>query len=722
MISPVLKTCVLGIALAATTLPQAHLSAQGSPQSITDLLQQAPDASVRIKSVIPIPPRRPARASIASTASIPAATAAVQRRMWTPQSVGAGQVSPADRTKVKQAIALIGKGDLSGARKIAATASHPVARGVVEYIVLRQANTGVPVDDYAKFLFAHADWPTERIRSRMEDAMLEQRTSATTVLRLLGSFPPVSGKGELALALAHQATGNGKQAARIIRSAWRGGEIFGNTAEATAMRQLGRYLTKADHTVRMRALLYNDDNVSGLRAASYLDGNQKKLAAAWISVNKRASNARALLNAVPSQLRSDPGYKFIEIQWHRRAGKEMQAAKLMANAPRDPSVLIDRDEWWIERRLSARNALEAGNPKLAYQIAAGHAAETEWLHIEAEFHAGWIALRFIGDARTAIRHFDQAVKLAQTPISRARAHYWMGRALQAAGSSQATAHYQTAAAFPTTYYGQLALNQIGGTNIRIPKRPGENARLANSAPVKAINLLAALGETRYLGTFFYDLRERLTDPGDIAYLARRAGELDLTHLQVRIGKKATQDGFPFERHAFPVGAVPSVKGSNLPEPALINAIARQESEFNARARSPAGARGLMQVMPATAKGIAKRNGFRYSAGKLASDAAYNTTFGATYLGERIGQFNGSYILAVASYNAGKGNVDKWIARFGDPRDPKVDPVDWIELIPFTETRNYVQRVMENLQIYRALLPGTKAQVVLARDLVRGANN
>ena len=238
----------------------------------------------------------------------------------------------------------------------------------------------------------------------------------------------------------------------------------------------------------------------------------------------------------------------------------------------------------------------------------------------------------------------------------------------------------------------------------------------------AVNLLHDIGETEYLGTFFYDLRERLTDPGDIAYLADRAGELGLTHLQVRIGKKATQDGLPFERHAFPVGVVPSVKGSNFPELALIYAIARQESEFNASARSPAGARGLMQVMPATAKGIAKRNGYRYSIDKLSGDPKYNATFGATYLGERIGQFNGSYILAIASYNAGKGNVDKWIKRFGDPRDPRVDPVDWVELIPFTETRNYVQRVMENLQVYRALLPGTPAQIALARDLMRGATN
>ncbi|MCB1477794.1 MAG: lytic transglycosylase domain-containing protein [Rhodobiaceae bacterium] len=716
------KSAVLGIVLACTTAPHGGVVAQTGAQSIGDLILQATTGeSVQLPSAIPMPRRKPAGSVRPMQASIQTTRPAVEQQ-WAPRVIQAGAIPRAEQSAVKNAIALIDKGQFSDAWQIAAGLKHPAAKGVVQYIILRQSNSGRSVDDYAHFLFANADWPTERIRARMENAMIEQGVSAPSALHILSAFPPESGDGHLALALAQQATGNGKAAAQTIRSSWVSGEIFGKDGEEQAMRVLGRYLTKNDHEVRMRALFYNDDNISGLRAAARLDAGQRKLGEAWAAVNKRAKNARSLLNAVPNSLHNDPAYQFIEIQWHRRAGKELQAAKLMAKAQRDPRLLIDRDEWWIERRLQARDALEAGRPRLAYQIAAGHSAETEWLAIEAEFHAGWIALRWLKDTGTAAKHFNNAIQLARTPISRSRAHYWMGRALQAAGQPTATGHYQAAAAFPTTYYGQLAINALGGTAIRIPSRPPENKRLTNSAPMMAVNLLHDLGETEYLGTFFYDLRERLTDPGDIAYLADRAGDLGLTHLQVRIGKKATQDGLPFERHAFPVGAVPNVKGSNLPEQALIYAIARQESEFNARARSPAGARGLMQVMPATAKGIAKRNGYRYSIDKLSGDPKYNATFGATYLGERIGQFNGSYILAIASYNAGKGNVDKWIKRFGDPRDPRIDPVDWVELIPFTETRNYVQRVMENLQVYRALLPGTPAQIALARDLMRGATN
>lgn len=267
----------------------------------------------------------------------------------------------------------------------------------------------------------------------------------------------------------------------------------------------------------------------------------------------------------------------------------------MAKAPRDVNALIDPDEWWIERRLNARNALEAGKPRLAYQIAAGHAAQTNWLQVEAEFHAGWIALRFLNDPNTAIRHFQHTVDIARTPISRGRAHYWMGRALQAAGQPAATAHYRAAAAFPTTYYGQLAINALGGHGISIPKRPPARAHLASTGPMQAIELLNQIGKKAYLGTFFYDLRERLTEPADLAYLAKRAGEIGQTHLQVRIGKKATQDGLPFERYAFPVGVVPQVRGRNFPEQALIYAISRPgervqrgRAQPRRRARADAG--------------------------------------------------------------------------------------------------------------------------------------
>jgi soluble lytic murein transglycosylase len=282
--------------------------------------------------------------------------------------------------------------------------------------------------------------------------------------------------------------------------------------------------------------------------------------------------------------------------------------------------------------------------------------------------------------------------------------------------------YQTAASFPTAYYGQLALNGLGQTAIPVAAAPAIDRSLAKTPPMQAIEIYAAANRPWHATSIFYDLRKRLTNPAEIAYLAQRAGELGLPNMQVRIGKEAMQRGLPFDRHAFPVGVVPDVSGNNRPEMALVYAIARQESEFNAKAKSPAGALGLMQVMPATGRGIARNNGWRFDQRKLARDPAYNTRFGATYLGRRIGQFDGSYIMAIASYNAGKGRVDEWIERFGDPRKPNVDPIDWVELIPFTETRNYVMRVMENLQVYRVLLSGRADRLAINADLSRGGAN
>ncbi len=709
----------LGFVLAAAS--SQAIASQSQPFTITDLIEQDGGTGWQAPQSIPSPRARPRPQSNAPVAAAPGATTPA-RTPWMPRLVNAGRISQAERNRVATAIRHIERKEFARARSLTNEIRHPVARATATYVALRHKANNAPVGDYIRFVFEQPDWPTERIRANMEARLVAQPPDPASVIRTLTAFPPESGNGHLALALAYDAMGDRNRAAATIRAAWRAGELFGKNNEALARKRLGKHLTANDHAVRLRALLYNEDNVSGLRAGQYLGGAQLKLAKAWIAVNKRAGNARSLLNAVPRSLQRDPAYQFIEIQWHRRTGKELAAAKRMAEAPRDPNVLIDRDEWWIERRLSARNALEAGDPRLAYIIAAGHAAQTEWLRIEAEFHAGWIALRFIGDANTAIRHFDQAVRIARTPISRARAHYWLARAMTASGNPNATTHYRTAAAFPTTYYGQLAINALGGSAIAIPARLPANKRLAASGPIQAAALLASIDQREYVGTFFYDLRERLTDPGDLAYIAARASELDMAHLQVRIGKKGMQEGFSLERHAYPVGVVPAPNRSGLPEQALIYAIARQESEFNARARSPAGALGLMQVMPATGQGIARRNGFTYSRGKLASDAAYNTLFGATYLGERIGQFNGSYILAIASYNAGKGRVDEWIARFGDPRASNIDAIDWVEMIPFTETRNYVQRVMENLQVYRALLPGTPARIAIATDLARGGAN
>lgn len=678
--------------------------------------------AVALPDSAPVPPVRPVPGTPAASqtgsllATIPQPQAA-----WTPRRMPSAGIPSGERQKAINALKALDGGDNAGALRIIETIGHPTARAAAEYAWLRDSDSAITVDRLARFLTQNPDFPQERLRRIFERRLLDEAPQAQSVLHLMTLLPPTTGAGQLALAIAQDATGNRQAAVRTIRASWRSGGLFGRRHEEAALRRFGNALSKDDHKARMDVLLYREDNTSGLRAAGYVGGAQKALGEAWVAVDKRAGNAGALIRAVPRAARRDPAFAYIEGRWLRRTGKELQAAQRFAEAP--TQGIVDGDAWWIERRLVARHAIEKGNPQLAYQVASRHGAQKNSLFIEAEFHAGWIALRFLNDPRSALPHFQRMAQAARTPISHARSHYWLGRTYLALGDQgRAAQAYRTAARFPTAYYGQLALNGLGQAAITIPPAPAIDPSLASAPPVQAIEIYAAANRPWHATSVFYDLRKRLTNPAEIAYLAHRAGELRLHNMQVRIGKEAMQRGLPFDRHAFPVGTVPDVAGDGRPEMPLVYAIARQESEFNAKARSPAGALGLMQVMPATGRGIARNNGWRFDERKLASDPAYNTRFGATYLGRRIDQFNGSYILAIASYNAGKGRVDEWIERFGDPRRADVDPIDWVELIPFTETRNYVMRVMENLQVYRVLLTGRADRLAINADLSRGIAN
>jgi soluble lytic murein transglycosylase len=720
-----------GVAAPAATgavQPPAAIPNLPVPQSQPQTVAPAVAPAVRLPDMAPLPPIRPIprTAAAAPTAPVQAlgttlATVPQPRAAWSPRRNPSARIPNGDRQKAIDALKALDGGDNARALRIIDSIGNPTARAAAEYAWLRDGDSAITVDRMARFLSQNPDFPQERLRRIFERQILDEAPQAQSVLRILSLLPPTTGAGQLALAIAQDATGNRQAAVQTIRAAWRSGGLFGRRHEETAIRRFGNVLSKEDHKARMDVLLYREDNTSGLRAAGYLGGAQKALGEAWVAVDKRARNAGELIRAVPRSARRDPAFAYIEGRWMRRTGKELEAARRFAEAPRQG--IVDGDAWWIERRLVARHAIEKGQPRLAYQVASGHGAQKNSRFIEAEFHAGWIALRFLNDPRTALTHFQRMAQAARTPISHARSHYWLGRAHLARGDQgRAAQAYQTAARFPTAYYGQLALNALGQAAITIPQAPAMDRSLANAPPMQAVEIYAAANRPWHATSIFYDLRKRLTNPGEIAYLAHRAGELRLPNMQVRIGKEAMQRGLPFDRHAFPTGVVPDVAGNGRPEMALVYAIARQESEFNAKARSPAGALGLMQVMPATGRGIARNNGWRFDQRKLASDPAYNTRFGATYLGRRIGQFNGSYIMAIASYNAGKGRVDEWIKRFGDPRSPNVDPIDWVELIPFTETRNYVMRVMENLQVYRVLLSGRADRLAINADLSRGVTN
>ncbi len=472
----------------------------------------------------------------------------------------------------------------------------------------------------------------------------------------------------------------------------------------------------------MDRLLYDERTDEALRTAKLLDKNQQALANAIVAVIKGSSKAQKALDALPTSVKKDPIVIYSRIQLLRRADKLKQAAALLNSAPRDPTVIVDPDAWWIERRLISRAEIDAGNPKLAYEIAANHSAESASLRAEAEFHAGWYALEFLHQPEVAAKHFAAIAAISTRPLSLSRAEYWLGRAAAAAGdTADATTHFQRAAAYPTAFYGQLASARLGQTQLGLSRPPAPTTatrqNFLSRELVQVIKHLTAAGATDQVGLFYRHLAETLSDPAEIVLLAEMAEQNGEHQIALQIGVIAGGRGLPVDALAYPTAAIPaSAKTPQVDRP-VVFAVARQESNFNPEATSSAGALGLLQLMPATAKEAAKTAGVAYSKARLTSDPGYNATLGAVHLGGLIDNFGGSYVMSFAAYNAGASRVAQWVKLYGDPRDPKVDVVDWIERIPFTETRNYVQRIIENLQVYRARLE--TPTLMIEADLKRG---
>jgi soluble lytic murein transglycosylase len=629
----------------------------------------------------------------------------------------------ADLDALQNVIDLVRRHKPGDASQAEAAIGDPVARKLAEWIILRSADNNATVERYRAFITNNPSWPSQTfMRRRIEAALWDDRRDDATVMAWFQNETPLSAKGRLVLARALLARGDRANAERYVREAWRD-ENISTAMEAAILDQFGSLLRPADHKARMDALLYGSSHEAALRAAHRLGGDQVALAKARIAVSRRASNAKALLDDVPRDLHGDAGYIFSKIQWLRRQDKVEEAGRLMLNAPRDPARLHDLDEWWIERRVLARELLDVGDNRTAYLIARDAALpERDVYKTQQEFTAGWIALRFLKDPATATQHFARIAARSDNPTALARAGYWLGRAAEAAGRSQeARSAYQSAAAHSTSYYGQLARAKLGLPQIELNHAPGSRLRgIERLEIVRAVQLLYALNEREMAIPILADMGEN-ADVDVLTGLGELASRNNDARGMLQLGKAALNRGLPFDFYAYPVSGIPHYRpiGPEVDQ-SIVFAIARQESGFNQKVVSPAHAYGLMQVTPDAARYVTKRYGAGYDLDRLKSDPVYNAALGAAELGGLIEDYRGSYIMTFAAYNAGRGSLRKWIARYGDPRDPNVDAVDWVERIPFSETRNYVQRVLENLQVYRARFGGG-SRLQIEADLRRGAS-
>jgi soluble lytic murein transglycosylase len=633
--------------------------------------------------------------------------------------------SSSDIAAVRRVIDVMRGGERSEALRLADNISEPMTRKLAEWIVLRFDDNFIGYDRYARFIKANPSWPSINLfRRRAEATLWQERADIATIRDYFSTQTPQTAKGMLAAARAFLAAGDRDKAEALTRQAGRD-EPMTAEMESQIRDQFGAFLTPGDDKARMERRLFANDGGAALRAAHRLGSTQVAIARARVAVTSKESNARALADAASSDARGDIGWIFAQVQLLRRADKFHEAATLMMQATRDRAPVYDSDQWWIERRLLARKLLDVNDPKTAYVIARDAVTpEKEVYQIEHQFTAGWIALRFLHDPQTATAHFSRIPQFTNNPISLARAGYWLGRAAEAAGRGQdARKHYETAARWTTAYYGQIARGKLGLSEM-VLYAPPATAAARNSVErlelVRAAEILYALDERKLILPFMADLGDRLDD---IAALTAM-GEITARHGDARsmlqLGKAALGRGYPFGQYAFPTVGIPDYTPiAPKLDPAIVFAIVRQESAFDPKDLSSAQAMGLMQVTPAAAVDTCKRFKCTYNRNRLMSDIVYNVQVGAAELAGLFSDYRGSYILTFAAYNAGRGSVRDWIARYGDPRDPNVDPIDWVERIPFSETRNYVQRIMENLQVYRVRFGGG-SQLHIEADMRRGA--
>ncbi|MFJ6322467.1 MULTISPECIES: transglycosylase SLT domain-containing protein [unclassified Rhizobium] len=591
-------------------------------------------------------------------------------------------------------------------------------RHILTWAIATSGQQGIPSGEIAAAARELVGWPgLGSLRANSERALYVENPSTEQILAAFGSTQPETVEGSVILSRALVARGSASQAAKLIRKIWRT-EALDKPFEDKILAEFSALLSPADHKGRMDFLLYRDRTAQAKRFGDL--GKAQSLYKAWAAVNDRSSKADGLIAAIDAQWRKDPAYLYMRIKNLRRQNRYDDAANLLGQMPRDRGVLVSPGQWWNEQRIVSRGLVDQGDFKDAYRVVDASVAESPQDVGEAEFHAGWYALRGLQDGASASTHFRKILQVSNGPISQSRGWYWLGRAAEAGGPGKAADFYAKAASYPSTFYGQLAAEKLGRRTLNVTypaPSPDDRQRFQAREAVQAISRLEAAGHGWRAEALYRALARQLDGPGEIALLAAQAERSGNHQLSLQIGKIAYGRGVDVAALAFPIGVIPQNANISGSGKALAYAIARQESAFNPAAVSSANARGLLQLLPKTAKAVAVRHGMAYSAEKLTQDAGYNATLGAHYLGEQIDTFGGSYILTFIAYNAGPNKVPEWIARYGDPRGKSLDNViDWIERIPFPETRNYVQRVMENYQVYKARL-GQKTDIV--SDLVNG---
>lgn len=639
----------------------------------------------------------------------------------TPPTAYRQSLSMTDEANLESAIAAARRGDVTTARSSLAAITNPLAKKVATWALVDAAADSLSFYEVDQARRDLAGWPRAARRQIAAEKLLESSgQSPQQVIAWFGGSAPQTAEGAIALASTYQATGRQKEAADLIRGFWRD-RIFEVEPQRRMLARFGTFLTQDDHVRRADILLYGAQGPAAREMLPLLPPDQLQLAQARMALRAGASNANDLAAALPANLTATPGLAFERASYYRKRNLETLALANVRNFPTDIAHDDMADRIWAERYRLILYALRNNDAAGAYAAAANSGLTSGAPAADAEFYAGWIALTRLKNPAQAQVHFANLEKIGSSPITRGRAFYWQGRAAEARGDQNAArGYYGAGAKYYTTFYGQLAAEKLGQRLVLEPDphlNQADRSRFESREAVRAARMLHEVGDRQLFKTFVLALDDVLPTVEEQALLvdlARGYGDQDAS---MKVVRTAAQRGFVLTERGYPLRTPPSVSGA--PEPALTLGITRQESGFDPFARSGADARGMMQLLPATAASTARQLGMSFETSML-YQPDYNMQLGQAFLGRQVNNFSGSYPMAIAAYNAGPGRPPQWVQFCGDPRSSSVDPIDFVECIPFSETRNYVMRVMEGMQVYRARLAGGAAPITLTADLKRGA--
>jgi soluble lytic murein transglycosylase len=625
---------------------------------------------------------------------------------------------------VKEAL----RGNYADAGPFAQRSGDSAAIKLVELLYLRDHGKDVGFQRIRDFETAAPNWPlAETLKKRAEQALFQNQEAAQTVTTYFEEKGVLTADGHGAYARALYQLGRNDDAKAELRRAWMMTDVDADVEKRIAA-EFGGQLTASDHKARLARLIYAQQPGAAVRHAKRLGGDQQKMAQVAQMLLRGAGGAEAAYSNLPSSLRSELPLRYALARLYRKQEKFGKARSILLSAPATAAELGDPNAWYDERRIIARRSIGPYNKdtwNAAYQIASRHGIESGDDLPDAEFLAGWIALRYGRNIDAALKHFTRSAAASTTRTDKARGAYWLGRGYVAVGDkATATKHFRSAAQHSTIYYGQLAREYVGlgGVPEEIAGEgasAGARSRVENDEVIRALKIMNQASGTANVHMFLYSIASRFKTVDEMNAAASIVHDIGSTYLALKLAKVAGQFKVDIDSWAYPVRGLPNWQQIGKPvEKPLVFALSRQESEFNPDAGSRVGAQGLMQLMPGTARLVARQYRVPYAQSKLKADPAYNVKLGAAHLADLVSNYGGSYVLTLVAYNAGPRRAKEWVEQFGDLRSGQVDAVDWVENIPFQETRQYVQKVLQNVHVYRSRL-APKTVRPMSADLKRG---